>query len=669
MSQRLQPDDPNARIVNAPMMQRAAETRPASFQEDDNSIEICWTTGARVLRYDWWDGEYYDESLALDAGAIRLGRLNAGAAVIDSHNQHRLSSVLGSVVPNSVEVSNGEGRCRVSLARTPDVADTVAKILAGHIRSVSVGYIVHAYTRFEEVGERPEMRATDWEPIEISFVIVPADAAAEVRAQPNAERGGTNFPCTIRGAAAPQEERIMADVVTAPAPTLTPSPTPTPAPVETPPAAAEPAAEARGLATSRITDVVGRSNAGDAFALELIARNEQTPMTEAQLTDAVMERIAANRPNRPINSGTSVGATGTEDETYRMAIGDAVILRADPSVQMDESRLALAREFRGMTMMELARDYLQRTGISMAGMGRLEIAGAALGLRYGAMSTSDFAIALSNAAGKRVRDAYAAAPQTFAPIVSRGTLPDFKPTNIIGLGDAPQLLLVRENAEFKYGAISDTGLSYFLSTYGRIIAITRQAIINDDKNLFGRIPAMFGRKAADLESDIVWGILTSNPNMGDGVPLFHASHGNLAGSGGAISVTTVGAGEQAMLQQTSPDGAFLSIRPEYLIVGPAKKVEAQQFLTAVSATQTSNVNPYPGTLQLIVEPRITGNQWFLAANPTAFDTIELAHLDGQEELYIETQAGFDVDGVKTKARLDVGAAPIDWRGFYKNPGN
>src|SRR5699024_10932941 len=137
--------------------------------------------------------------------------------------------------------------------------------------------------------------------------------------------------------------------------------------------------------------------------------------------------------------------------------------------------------------------------------------------------------------GKRVRDAYQSAPQTFGPIVSRGTLPDFKETSIIGLGDAPSLLLVRENAEFTYGAMADTGMTYRLQTYGRIVAITRQAIINDDKRLFGRIPTQFGFKARDLESDLVWGLIISNPTMADGFALFSTQHGNLAASCGAIS--------------------------------------------------------------------------------------------------------------------------------------
>ena len=421
----------------------------------------------------------------------------------------------------------------------------------------------------------------------------------------------------------------------------------------------------------RILDLCGRSaSLGSEFAAELIRANETTPLTEAALLSRVNERLLGDRPTIDVR----VGATGTETEGYRQALEDSVTLRANPDTQLTDiegrthaQRVEAARELRGMTLMELARDYLGRTGISVRGMGRLEVAGAALGMRHGALTTSDFANALAATANKRVRAAFTAAPQTFRPIVSTGTLPDFKPTSIVGLGDAPALLLVPENGEFKRGAISDTGLTYRLQTYGRIIPITRQAIVNDDQKLFGRIPTMFGRKAADLESDLVWGLITSNITMGDGIALFHASHGNLAAAGGAISVTTVGAARQAMTTQKSAEGNFISILPEYLIVGPLQQTAAEQFLATILANQNSNVNPFAGKLQLIVEPRITDNSWYLSASPDAFDTIELDHLLGQEELFTDTRVGFDVDGVENKARLDVGAAVIDYRGLYKSP--
>ena len=72
------PDLVTTRSVTAPMMARAAETRPASFREEDNSIEVVWSVGAAGLRFDWYDGGYYIEELSMEPSAVRLDRLTAG---------------------------------------------------------------------------------------------------------------------------------------------------------------------------------------------------------------------------------------------------------------------------------------------------------------------------------------------------------------------------------------------------------------------------------------------------------------------------------------------------------------------------------------------------------------------------------------------------------------
>lgn len=657
-----------------PMQMRAAEVRPSSYAEEDNSVEVVWTTGARVTRFDWWDWEYYDEELSLDDGAVRLERLNAGAAVLDTHNSSRLSAVVGSIVPGSARIEGGQGIARVSLARTEDVKDTVAKILAGHIRNISVGYIVHQYTRVEKDGERATMRADDWEPTEISFVPVPADAGAQVRSnsgQQNAEQGG--FPCIIRGvpAPSPKENNMPGQNPGAPAvdPVRTDTPA-APAPVVTPPAAPEQRQAPAGVTATRIRDVVARSNLGAEFALDLVARNETTPMSEADLTDAITTQLESQRNVQPINqNGNRAGDRQIDTAEYRAAVENAIALRANPSLQLSDAERSAARDFRGMSLLEMARFHLDQSGVNTRGMDRLALAGEALGMsRAGQLTTSDFANILSTVANKSLRRAYEAAPQTFRPFISTSTIADFKPVSITGLGDAPALLLVQENGEFKYGSLADIGDSYKLATYGRIIAITRQVIVNDDMRVLNRIPAAFGAQASQLESDMVYAQLTSNPTMYDTVALFHSSHGNLAGSGGAINETTLGAGKASMRKQTSAEGTVLNLMPRFLIVGPDKEVEAQKMLTAVTPNATSGVNVFSNSLELIVEARLTGNQWYLAADPALVDTIDLASLEGQEGVYTETRVGFEVDGVETKARVDRVAKALDWRGLFKNPG-
>jgi len=52
-----------------------------------------------------------------------------------------------------------------------------------------------------------------------------------------------------------------------------------------------------------------------------------------------------------------------------------------------------------------------------------------------------------------------------------------------------------------------------------------------------------------LESDVVWGIITANPAMADGNALFHTTHKNLAGTGAALDVGSVGATRAEMAKQ------------------------------------------------------------------------------------------------------------------------
>ena len=106
-----------------------------------------------------------------------------------------------------------------------------------------------------------------------------------------------------------------------------------------------------------------------------------------------------------------------------------------------------------------------------------------------------------------------------------------------------------------------------VETWGKVIGITRQVIINDDLDAFTRVPSLFGTAAATLESDVVWGIVTANPNMADGVALFHANHKNLTGTGTALDVANLGKARTAMAKQTGLDGkTVLNIRPAFLVV-------------------------------------------------------------------------------------------------------
>ena len=321
-----------------------------------------------------------------------------------------------------------------------------------------------------------------------------------------------------------------------------------------------------------------------------------------------------------------------------------------------------------MTLLELGREFLSTSGVNVRGMSRDEIATRSL------HSTSDFPEILSAVTNKTLRQAYDTYPQTFRPFCRQVQASDFRDITRVQMGEAPQLQKVNEAGEFKRGSIGEARERYKVETYGRVVGITRQTLINDDLDAFTRLPAMYGTAIATLESDIVWAIVTNNAAMGDGVALFHATHKNLAAAGTGLTTASIGDGRAAMAKQFGLDKkTVLNIRPSFLIVPVSMELSAEQLIAQnlVPARTTDVVPQSIRSLAVIAEPRldtVSTNGWYLAASPNQIDTIEYAYLEGQQGAYIETRNGFDVDGVEIKCRLDFGAKAIDWRGLYKNAG-
>lgn len=162
-----------------PLLRRASEFTPASFNSEDSSVDVVWTTGATVRRYSYDIGEF-DEELLLGK-AVRMDRLNGGAPLLDTHNKYELRDIIGTVIPGSAKISGKVGTARVLLSRAPEHAGIVANIQAGVIRNLSVGYKIHAVERIEKDGTIPVVRVTDWEPFEISACPIGADDGAGFR--------------------------------------------------------------------------------------------------------------------------------------------------------------------------------------------------------------------------------------------------------------------------------------------------------------------------------------------------------------------------------------------------------------------------------------------------------------------------------------------------------
>lgn len=679
-------DEPS--IIEVPVIARTAQLR--SFNVEDRTAEVVMSRGAQVIRQDFW-GDRWIEELDMSQQAVDLHRVADGAVPFAKNHGGMwgmtIEDVMGRVM--SAATDGNELTGKVKFSKRADVQPFIEDIKDNILPSVSVGY---APRKIDKVGERdgmPIMRVSQWELYELSSVAMPADSGAQFRsAQGNGkERKPQLFKCEVRGlklgtksnsSGASEnvlenrtasnedqktgEENLMTEAERLAAEQAAESKR------QADIKAAADAAKKEGVKLERerqaeIRKMVRAAKLDDSFGEELVKDESVTvDMARSKVIDKLAE-VNASTVTRSVRV-----EAGNQDEqtTRREAAVEAILHRGDPAIHKLTER---ARQFAGMTLMEMARETLRRQGVDVSGLSRQKLAERAM------HSTSDFPFITENVLSKSLRDAFVAAPQTFGPITRPVQNPDFKEMSRTQLGLGSSLSKVGENGEITYGTMGEAAEKYAIAQYAKGLSIGAQALINDDLNAFVRIPAQMGAKAKSLESDIVWKIITDNAAMADSVALFHASHGNLAGSGAAISIATLGAGRAAVRAQKEMDGEYLNLPVAYLIVPTELETVAEQYISQVQANVQSSNNPFAQggrtPLSLIVEPRLSASSataWYLASQLALVDMLELATLTGSQGPEITTEVGFDVIGVKTRVVHSVGAKAIDWRGLYKNPG-
>lgn len=474
-------------------------------------------------------------------------------------------------------------------------------------------------------------------------------------------------------AAAPTKEPKMAEKPN----------TPAAEPIQ-PAAPAQPSAQATADALAALN---AQAAAEEALAKEHLRRGEiravfapfaKTPSVEAMMNQYLdnpkisIEAARANllqtlsRNSEPLGGGL-VMTVEDEGDKFRMAVGSGLMIRAG-LVPNDASN-----EYRGYSLLELARAQLRRANISTKGMDKMTVVAAAF-----THSSSDFANILADVANKSMLKGYSEADETFPMWTSVGTLPDFKTAKRVDLNTFPALPVVKEGAEYKYVDVADRAETIALATYGSLFSITRQAIINDDLNAFTRVPNKMGRAAIRTVGNLVYAILTGNPNMSDGVALFASGHNNLVGTGTVLSSAAVDALAAMIAKQIDATGNTLNINMANLIVprvlkGLAMQIANSEFEVGNSSSTKNNTipNQVRGAFEVIADARLDSSSltaWYGAASPVVNDTIEVAYLDGNQAPTLEQQGGWTVDGVEFKVRIDAGVSPLDFRGLAKNPG-
>lgn len=691
----VQPDNSNGtpdRRLLSPRVQSAEglTCRAASADVENRTVEVIFSTGAAVRRYgNLPDGSgfgQYIETLAIDPDAVDLDRMNGGAApLLDSHSNYSTWSQLGVVVEGSARIENGQGICTVKFRDTPDADEVFRSVIDGTMRNVSVGYSVQLYEVQRGEDGPPIFTGRRWTPVEVSIVTIGADAQARVRSRPD-----TGQPCEFRyidgnedsqmpdenietaSADQPVQDRARTTSVFPPEARNNPDRDNITAAIAAARAGAEDdAAIARREAEARSAGAVAErqrisairdacrilGDGAEAFAGDLIERGIGLDAARAE----IIERAAqAGEAVHIRGHNVQIGASSEDPAVMVRRMVEAAACRYTGAAPAEE-----ARDYVGLSIVDMARDLLAARGENIRGMRAPKIIERALG-------TSDFPLLLQGTGDRLLLPSYDATPSTYQAIARRITNRDFRARKLIRDGDFPELKQVNEHGEYESGAMSESEETVKLISVGRRIMLTRQALVNDDLGAFADLARKAGEAARRYENSAVWGVITSNAKLSDNKALFHADHNNLAASGGAISVATVGAGKQAMRNQKNADGNLLNYQPRVIAVPSALETVAEQYLSnLVLPTKESDVVPASHKqLQPIVEPLLdaaSATAWYLFADPSQLAAVVYAYLEGQEGPQMQQQ-DVSLAGMKMDVVLDFAAAPVEFRGAYKDPG-
>ncbi|QDY70017.1 prohead protease/major capsid protein fusion protein [Qingshengfaniella alkalisoli] len=582
---------------------RNATARPSTLDLDARTVEAIASTGADTVRAGYIE--------RLDLKGADLSRL-IGGPVLDGHRSETTRDQLGVIEAAELRAEGLWVKLKFR-SNQPSLA-VLADIGDGTLRGLSIGYTVQEWAESRE-GKNRVRTATKLTPLEVSVVPIAADPTATFRA------GESQMQTQTTETTAPPA-----------AGTLT-----------------------RAEMNREIRSIAQLANLSDDWTNGQID-NEATP--EEARAAAFEEMATRQDQTRTRSARIEITADHTDPQVIAERAGEALFARSNPAHEIS----APARQYAGLTIPEMARQCLTRSGISTTGAATESLVTRAL------HSTSDFPLILGDAVNRELRRAYQAAPSGIRQIARVASARDFRAKRALQFGEAPELEKVLEGGEYTYGTIAEGAESYRVETFGRIFAITRQALINDDLGAFTRVPAMMGQAAAAFEAKTLAGLIDGNPVMSDGVAVFHADHDNLD-SASAIDTTGLSSSRLLLRSQTGLGGGKINATPRFLLVSPDRETEAEQALAEITATRTDDANPFSG-LSLIVDGYLTDDSaWYLAADPAVIDGIEYAYLEGAGPgPQIETKAGFEVDGMSIKVRLDFGAGVIDYRGLVKNPG-
>lgn len=388
-----------------------------------------------------------------------------------------------------------------------------------------------------------------------------------------------------------------------------------------------------------------------------------------------LEVLRASRPQAPaVNTGA--GQVGMTAEVMTAGLLQATRGKTDG---IDAKVLEAAdKRWKGrIGLQELLLEAAQSNGYT----GR-SFRADPRGVLEAAFSVNDLTGILSNVANKALLQGYMGVDSAWRAISAIRPVVDFKTVTSYRLTGANQYEKVAPTGEIKHGTLGELSYTNKADTYGLMLGISRQDLINDDLRALSNVPTMIGRGAAIKLNEVFWTAFMDNASF------FTSGNKNyIDGATTVLSIEGLRQADQKFLDQTDEDGKPLGVKASVLLVPSSLKVTAIQLMNSTELRTSEALssggakfgtsNPFAGAYLPVATPYLNNTSfsgysataWYLLANPMDLAAIEVAFLNGVEVPTIETaDADFTTLGIMMRGYHDFGVTKQDKRAGVKSKG-
>lgn len=286
---------------------------------------------------------------------------------------------------------------------------------------------------------------------------------------------------------------------------------------------------------------------------------------------------------------------------------------------------------------------------------------------------------LADVYNKRLMQGFRYSDQAWREIAAIGNVTDFKAINSYRLNMTGGFEKVGAGGELKHAALSDEHFTNQAETYGKMLGLTRQNIIDDDMGALNDVPFMFGRMCANSFNRIFWTAFLDN------AAFFVSGNNNIQTSATALSLAGLEQAEQGFYAITAADGEVTGIKPAILLTAIGLKNTASQLfndsvlgVTGLASTSAKSIapvsNPLAGQFKPVSTPYLSdatipgysATDYYLLADPMDCPVIQAVFLNGRQEPFVESSAAeFNTLGILYRAYMDWGVAKQDPKGGFK----